>query len=239
MALTTRANPGRVSAARALAAVEDGAFAEEILGTARLSSRDIGLSWFLTFGVLRCRGRVDAALRARLHTPLGGLDPFVRAVLRLGAFEKLHGRAQPHVVVHQAVQVARVIGAGRASGLINAVLRRVEEPAHLTQADALDHPAWLVARWTARYGVEATERWCTSNREPPPLTLAGPALWDGAAALQTDGRTVVRARCGGTEVPDAVTVTGHRGQIDSLPGFAEGRFWIQDAAAIHVADMYF
>jgi len=222
-----RANAGRVAAARALLRVEEGAHLEEALGGLLPDDpRDRTLAWFLAFGVLRRRGHVDGALRARLKQPLPSLDLEVQVVLRLGAFEKLFGRAAEHAVVHQWVEASRALGAGRASGLVNAVLRRVR-PGDLTEAEALDHPAWLVSRWVERYGEGPARAWMESNASPPPLFVVAP----GGLPDELKGEP---ARAHG--VGEGVYRVEADGPVPDLPGFASGRFWVQDLAAVAVAD---
>lgn len=231
-----RANPGRVAAARALVRVDEGQHLEDALGELLPQGPDRALGWFLAFGVMRHRARVDAALRPHLRQPIEVMDAPVRAVLRLGAFEKLHARTRPHAVVHQAVEVTRALSVGRASGLVNAVLRRVTAHDELSRAERLDHPAWLVARWDARYGPEATERWCLANAEPPPLTIV---LRDASVLerLREAGLELSPARAGGRTIDDAWRVEGHTGPVPSLPGFEEGHLWVQDASSVLVADL--
>lgn len=234
-----RANPGRIAAARVLVDVEAGDHAEELLAArAPRQAEDRGLAWHLVLGVLRGRARVDAALRQVVSRPIGELDPPVRAVLRMGAFEALVGGTPRHAVVDQAVEVARVLGAGRASGLVNAALRRVALPNDLSRADALDHPAWLVSRWDARYGEAATTAWCKANGEPPPLVLAVRGTESTfAEQLLEAGVGTSPARAAGEVVPGLLRVEGRVGRVEALPGFAEGAFWVQDAASAWMADL--
>ncbi len=236
-----------MAAARALLAVEqDGVHLEDALASAlppreeaaqplrdpgrvaedgEAAFADRELAWFLAYGVERRRGHVDAALRAHLTRPIGSLEPEVRVALRLGAYEALFARTRPHAVVHQAVELARTLGAGRAHGLVNAVLRRVA-PVDLSRVERLDHPAWLVARWDARYGREATERWCEANSEVPPLFLVGAPGGEPPA----DG---VPATVAGAVLPDVWRVPAQ--DPSRRADFA--RFWVQDAAAVAVADL--
>ncbi len=211
---------------------------EDVLAeqAAALTPEDRRHAWFLALGVLRHRSHVDAALRPGLDRPLGGLDPELRAVLRLGAFELGYGRVGAHAVVHQAVEVARAIGAGRGSGLVNAVLRRVRAPERLSRSERVDHPAWLVARWDDRYGPVATDRWCEANNEPPPLVIIGRDDTIGVD-LAAAGLTVEPVTAGCRAVARAWRVDGHRGSIEEIPGFAEGRWWVQDPSSAAVADL--
>ncbi len=233
------ANRGRVAAARALLAVEDGGHVEEALARlAPADPADRSLAFFLALGVLRRRSHVDAALRPGLKQPLGALDASVRATLRVGAFELLYARTPPHAALHQAVEVARAVGAGRASGLVNAVLRRVRPPEGLSRADALDHPPWLVARWSARYGDAATDSWCARNNTPPALFAVTPDDGEALAARWREaGLNVSPAALHGASLPGVWRVDDHSGVIPDLAGFAEGGFWIQDAASAAVADL--
>lgn len=231
-------SPARLAAARALIQVEEGAHVEDVLARiAPEEPRDRAHAWFLALGVLRHRASVDAALRPLLSRPLGGMDAEVRAVLRLGTFEKLHGRAGDHAVINEAVEVVKTIMGARASGLVNAVLRRVR-PVKLSADDALDHPAWLLARWRSRYGAEATEAWARANNEPAPLTLV--ALGDHqelADALTASDHAVGSVTLGGRALPGVLRLQAPEGPVTALPGFDEGRFWVQDPAAVAVADL--
>jgi 16S rRNA (cytosine967-C5)-methyltransferase len=231
------ANRGRIAAARALTAVDaEGAHIEEALAQVLPKGRDRSLGWFLAMGTLRRRAVVDAALQEKLKEPLPTLQPALRSVLRMSTYEKLFGRSQPHAVVHQAVEVARVIGVGRASGLVNAVIRRVATPETLSRPESLNHPAWLVSRWDARYGEDATSAWCHANVEQPPVTLVIPdETW--VARMAVDGRTLSAVTLHGAPVPDVYRLAGHEGPIPALPGFEEGAFWVQDTAAVSVADL--
>jgi 16S rRNA (cytosine967-C5)-methyltransferase len=231
----TSASAARLAAARALVAVEGGAHLEEALdAVAPAAGSDRDLAWFLGYGVLRRRGQVDAALRAVLSQPLGALDPPVRAALRVGALELLFARTRRHAAVHQAVELVRELGCGRAHGLVNAVLRRLGPlptagPERMSEADELDHPAWLVERWQARYGAEATRRWCRDNVEPPPLFVVakpGCAPQAGWAPVEVDG----------APVPDVYRAPSG-GPIPERPGFREGEWWVQDLASVRVADL--
>jgi 16S rRNA (cytosine967-C5)-methyltransferase len=225
-----------VAAARALIAIEEGAFAEDVLPDLLPDGRDHDLGWFLTLGVQQNRGIVDAALRPHLRQPLGGLDAEVRAVLRLGTFEKLFARTKAHAAVHQNVEVAKAVGARRAKGLVNAVLRRVQLPESPQRVERLNHPAWLIARWDTRYGAAQTDAWCAKNGEHAPLVvvLKDPGL---VSVWKEQGLVLQPGLAGDRSPANCWLVSGHQGLINNLPGYDEGGFWVQDATAVAVADL--
>ena len=176
-------------------------------------ARDRAAAHRLAAATLRRLGTLDAALEPylRREPPLP-----VRHVLRLGAAGLLLLATPAHAAVATSVALARARGLSPFAGLVNAVLRRLAEQgsAALDALDGprLDTPAWLWSSW----GAEARRIAEAHQREAPlDLTLKpGVAPPPGAEALPTGSARLPP----GTRVPD-------------LPGYAEGVFWVQDAAA--------
>jgi 16S rRNA (cytosine967-C5)-methyltransferase len=111
--------------------------------------------------------------------------------------------------------------AARYAGLVNAVLRRVTQSKG-TQADGKvrDTPDWLLARWTKNYGKETAREIAIANSQEPALDLTvkeNPQYW----ADRVHGRVL----------PTGSVRTLAHGAVTLLPGFAEGAWWVQDAAA--------
>jgi 16S rRNA (cytosine967-C5)-methyltransferase len=186
--------PARLAAVRVLAAVERGrtTLAAE-LERARpdlTAGRDRALFFEIVAGTLRWRNELDVLLGQCSRRPLGDLDADVRAIIRLGAYQLRHlDRVPVHAVVHESVELVRLLGHPRAAGFVNAVLRtlwrnrdRLRLPARPAStgdraaalaylAGALSHPEWLVARWLDRHAYEDVERWCRFNNSPPEVTV--------------------------------------------------------------------
>ncbi len=167
--------------------------------------RDRALAGEIAAGTLRWQRACDAIVTAFTTRAASKLDPEVLDILRLSIFQLLHlDRVPASAVVNDGVQLARKAGKQSASGLVNAVLRRVSrERAHLPlparPEDAgdtaaaraylsvsLSHPEWLVDRWLDRYGFEAAEAWARFDNEPVRLTLR-------ANTLRMDREAVRRA----------------------------------------------
>ncbi len=179
-----------------------------------LAPRDRSAGHRIAAAVLRRFGSLDAVLEPFLRR-----EPpeAVRHALRIGAAELLLLNTPPHAAVGSAVAlVPRPF-----AGLVNAVLRRVAEagPAALEVLDAerLDTPAWLWSSWHAAHGTAAVRAIAAAHRTEAPLDLTpapGATPPEGGEALPT----------GTLRFPAGTRVT-------ELPGFAEGAFWVQDAAA--------
>src|SRR5687768_10002572 len=163
-------NP-RAAAVEALIEWERGrTFADEILhrvqAEARFSARDRGFFREVFYGVIRWLSEVDFLI-GRLRD--GAIDDRVRAGLRLGMYQLWHMRVPAHAVVNESVSLA-----GRARGLVNAILRRaLREKKALRAAVAAapesvrwSHPEFLITRWKAAFGTENAAALCQWNNQP-------------------------------------------------------------------------
>jgi len=159
----------RLKAAALLVRVEDGAFASRLLGD--VSAAGVRAR---VLGTLRLLRPLDGAIEAASRRKTVSLDPEVRAVLRLGLYE-IKGLGIPAAVAGDgAVRLIRRMGRPKASGLVNAVMRRA--PGHWDRLiregdDAFrsSHPDWLWRRWTRAFGREAAESAMSEAQHPAPL----------------------------------------------------------------------
>lgn len=178
-------NPARELAVRVLHQVlTSGAFAAPALDTALraagLPPRDSGLATHIVYGTLRHLMSLEAALAPLLQ---GTTHPKTRSVLLAGSFEKLFLGTPAHAVVSEYVNLSRLARLAP-SGLVNAVLRRVERVA---QAPESELPGWLEDTVRQAYG-ERAEAIFADLLEPQPLWLS---LSDaGVASLREEGSAV-------------------------------------------------
>jgi 16S rRNA (cytosine967-C5)-methyltransferase len=190
---------------------------------ARLSGPDRARAQRLALLALRNLSRADAILKRNLRK---GPPPFVMSVLRLATVELLEARQEAHGVVGTAVDLVRLPGRRTEgfAGLVNAVLRKVAAtPATDWQAlPPQQLPGWLRGRLMSAYGKAATLaiEAAQSRGAPVDLTPRDPAAAAGLAA-----------RTGGELLATGSIRLGEPVQVSDLPGFAEGAFWVQDAAA--------
>jgi 16S rRNA (cytosine967-C5)-methyltransferase len=187
---------------------------------AGLSPQDRGFARALAMTTLRRLGVIDRLLAPRLQR-----EPpeRVRMVLRLGVAQLFWLDTPAYAAVDSAVALAGADPGTRGfKALVNAVLRRLgRDGAPPDDAEALA-PPWLYARWRAAFGeAEARALAAVIAEEPATdLTLRDPA--DAPALAEALEATVLP---GGSLRREA------RGRIEEWPGFAEGRWWVQDAAA--------
>ena len=133
--------------------------------------------------------------------------------------------APDHAAVDLAVRAARAEPAAAPyAGLANGVLRNIarERQEILGGSDALDDdtPAWLAARWRANYGEATARAIAMANRDEPTLDLSVKSDPQGWAA-----------RLGGIVLPTGSVRLESHVPVPELPGYGEGEWWVQDAAA--------
>jgi 16S rRNA (cytosine967-C5)-methyltransferase len=223
-----------ISAARRVAfqillTVERGqAHADDLLRgdvVSALSDRDRHLTTALVLGVLRWQILLDEQVRSLLSRPNARLNAEVRIALRLGAFQLLHlDRIPARAAIDESVELARQAGHRFASGMVNAVLRKLaQDPQSYSSEEAViqAHPAWMVERWSRFFGTDVASAICGHNQNPTAMTIRL-ATSEAEAELMQAGITLEP----GTLLSAARTVTG--GDVVSTAAFLEGRVRIQD-----------
>ncbi len=200
---------------------------EEAMNTppfSQLTGSDRAFARNLASTTLRGLGRIDHLLNARLKSPP---PPSALALLRLGAAQILFGLAPAFAAVSTTVDLAdQFPSTQRFKGLINAILRGLDRDGGARLArdlpPTLNAPDWLVARWRAAFGEAEAAALCARIPETPPtdVTLKHPDL-TAAVAAALEGVVLATG---------SVRVT-RRGDVAEWPGYADGDWWVQDAAA--------
>lgn len=191
--------------------------------TAALAPSDRARAQRLATETLRHLHRADACLRPLLQKPPAAAT---KLILRLATVELCQSGGEPHGIVNSAVTLARRNPrATRQARLVNAVLRRIAEdgPARWAQLSAPARlPDWLRGRVQSAYGARTTAAIETAHDRGAPVDLTPK---DGDA-------TALSASVGGQLLPTgSVRLADGSGAISALPGYAEGAWWVQDAAA--------
>lgn len=251
----TQAAPARRAAYTALRAVTSNrADLPDALARCRerlRDARDQALAADIATGALRWMGAIDAVIEAFGRRPVSRLDPEVLDILRLSIYQlEHHDRVPARSVVDDAVELTREAKKSSATGLVNAILRRVDRerdrlprPGRPDAGDTegaldylsitLSHPRWLAARWLARVGFERAETRARFNNAPAPLTLRANRRFLTRVELAQR-----LAACGVATEPTAfapdglVVVAGHP---FGTPPDEIGAFVVQDEASQLVA----
>jgi 16S rRNA (cytosine967-C5)-methyltransferase len=198
-------------------------------GIAALPERDRALMRRLIGTVLRRRGSLGHLLGGLLERGYPADAPRIETILMLGAAQILWLEVPDHAAVDLSVRLAQADRrAARYAGLVNAVLRRVtQNKTPATDKTIRDTPGWLLARWTKTYGKETARAIAVANAQEPALDLT----------VKQDAQFWAE-RLHGRVLPTGSVRTLVHGAVTLLPGFAEGAWWVQDAAAAIPARLF-
>ncbi|MGE0628088.1 MAG: RsmB/NOP family class I SAM-dependent RNA methyltransferase [Hyphomicrobiaceae bacterium] len=190
-----------------------------------LETRDRGLARLIASTVLRRMGELDAVIGSFIDRPLPDDRGLLTPILQSAAAQLLFLDIAPHAVINIAVeQCRRDRGARRFDRLANAVLRRVSERGReIVEAGAgarLNIPDWMWPRWVGAYGEPIAQRIAEASLTEAALDIS--ARTDAAEWAQ---------RLDGTLLPTGSIRLSGGSRIEDLEGFADGAWWVQDAAA--------
>lgn len=237
----------RVTALRVLVSCRtNGAWADAALKAQLsrdgLTGAEAALCSRIVYGVLQNQLLLDHYLTAFCSQKPGHLQMPLLDILRIGAYQILFlDKIPDSAAVNTSVELAKIFKRGQASGLVNAVLRKVSKnkenlPA-IPDRDPekylsikYSHPKWLVKRLLAILGREEAEQFLAANNGVAPLTVQINPLktsqQDLTAELEESGVTV-KAH---SWIPGCLELA-NTGDLTALPAFREGKFLVQDPAA--------
>lgn len=208
----------------------DGAGAHPGLKT--LSDRDRALMRRLVATILRRLGSLGHVLSRLLDRGVPTDAPRAQSALLIGAAQILWMDVPDHAAVDLSVRLVQSDRrAAKYAGLVNAVLRRCAREGQPlideVKSQMLDLPPWLVARWIAAYGEDATRAMAAALSFEPALDLTVKSDPDGWAT-----------RLHGESLATGSVRTLLHGPVTMLPGFSDGQWWVQDAAAAMPARLF-
>jgi 16S rRNA (cytosine967-C5)-methyltransferase len=201
-------------------------------GLKGLSDRDRALMRRLVATILRRLGTLGHVLSRLLDRGVPTDAPRAQSALLIGAAQILWMDVPDHAAVDLSVRLVQSDRrAAKYAGLVNAVLRRCAREGQPlideVKSQALDVPQWLMARWIANYGDAVARDIAVAIGRDPSLDItvkSDPEHW--------------ATRLHGEELPTGSVRTLLQGSVTMLPGFSEGNWWVQDAAAALPARLF-
>ena len=189
-----------------------------------LAPRDRAFSYNLVATTLRRLGQIDDLIDSCLETPLPDKARAARTILRLGAAQLLFMNVSAYAAVDTSVGLAQTRRQGAYKKLINAILRRLgREGAEMISAQDAQRrntPDWLWEVWSKAYGEDLTRRITNAHLSQPPLDITVKSNPEAEAA-----------KLGGMLLPTGSIRLKDNPGVESLPGYNQGDWWVQDTAA--------
>jgi len=243
----TKTPSAREIAVTALARARRGARPDEALegfaDRGELSRRDFALASRIVMGVVQNMYLLDFYISAYSTMKPEKMEPRLLDIIRAGAYQIVFlDRVPSRAAVNESVELAKKSGFARASGLVNAVLRRLSEavpdklPAVAGEGTAghlsvkYSHPLWLTEEFISELGYEGAENLMRLNNEPAPLTAQVNTLKTSASELISSLRDEGVEASPHPWLADCIEIQTS-GSPAGLASFKNGKFFIQDAAA--------
>ena len=207
-----------------------------------LDRADAALCSRIVYGVMQHQMLLDFYIGAYCSQKPDHLQPPLLEILRIGAYQILYlDKIPDSAAVNTSVELAKLSKRGQASGLVNAVLRKLSQNKEtlpsIPDRDEVQrlsiqysYPKWLTKRMVKLLGREEAERFLASNNQIAPLTIQVNPLKTTTETLMAELRQAgvdVRPH---VWVPDCLELSG-TGDLTALPAFQEGKFLVQDPAA--------
>ena len=201
-------------------------------GLKSLADRDRALMRRLVATILRRLGTLGHLLSRLLDRGIPTDAPRAQSALLIGAAQILWMDVPDHAAVDLSVRLVQSDRrAAKYAGLVNAVLRRCAREGQPlideVKAQTLDIPPWLLARWIAAYGESTAREMATAIGHEPSLDIT----------VKSDAQHWA-TRLHGETLPTGTVRTLLQGSVTMLPGFSEGQWWVQDAAAALPARLF-
>ncbi|MGB2234532.1 MAG: transcription antitermination factor NusB, partial [Candidatus Puniceispirillum sp.] len=196
----------------------------------RLDDRDRRFVRLLATTCLRRRGQIEKVIATMMARRPFGAQASANLILLMGAVQLLILKTGAHAAVDSTVELMRQSGFERLCGMANAVMRRLtrEGDARFETTTAIDNlPDWLLQSWNAHWGHDATSKLADMAMNPPPLDISAKA----------DPKNMAD-KLEGTLIDDYTIRRAFDGDPSRLAGFADGEWWVQDAAAALPARLF-
>ena len=190
----------------------------------QMEPRDRAFVRLLVATTLRRLGQIDALVRSYLKRPLPKKAQAVRDILRIGVAQIVLLETPTHAVVDTSVRLCGKTRNPGQKGLVNAVLRKISldgnEKFYSLDSALLNTPKWLWNNWQKTYGEKLCRAIAKAHLQLPPLNLtvkSDPGRW--AKILNAE------------LLPTGSLSFKPNGKVESLPGYDDGNWWVQDTAA--------
>ena len=217
---------------------------DRVLTSVEISPLDRGLVCELVYGVVRRQRTLDALIDSLGKKKARQQPPNLRIILQLGLYQLRYvDRIPASAAVNTSVELAKANQLNQLAGVVNGILRayirKADQQEVLLPANDIieklgnlySFPDWIIATWLEQLSIEETEQLAAWFNQPPKIDLRVNILQTTVAkvanALSAAGISVSPV----DHLPQALRLSASAGAIETLPGYREGWWVVQDSSA--------
>ena len=204
-----------------------------------MEANDRALATQLVFGTLHHYFELQAIANGLLSRPLKKDDKDVLLCLMLGIYQLHYTRIPDHAAIHETVALCDDLNKSWGKSILNAILRRIQRSPdmiatfNMTNPSRYNLPNWLYDQLTSDWGDEAHD-WLPLMHKKAPLTLRVNSMKTNRDDYLAQLKSHEVESFALAHAPDAINLTSAT-DITALPGYSDGLFSVQDAAAQNAA----
>jgi len=195
----------------------------------KLDKRDKSFVYLLINSSMR---RHKQAQRIYTKYAKQGIDPrnrYLNSILLIATVQLIWLEIAPYAVINEAVYQAKLFISEKQSRLVNAILRKISqnkrEFSHIISNEASNLPEWLFNSWKSLYGKKNVDEIVKLAMDPPPLDIVM------STKITKKEKEIIKSDLNGVEIFPNVLRCPFNGNVEDLPRFKDGIWWIQDAAS--------
>ena len=195
----------------------------------KLDKRDKSFVYLLINSSMR---RHKQAQRIYTKYAKQGIDPrnrYLNSILLIATVQLIWLKIAPYAVINEAVYQAKLFISEKQSRLVNAILRKIiqnkKEFFHIISNEASNLPEWLFNSWKSLYGKKNVDEIVKLAMDPPPLDIVI------STKITKKEKEIIKSDLNGVEIFPNVLRCPFNGNVEDLPRFKDGIWWIQDAAS--------
>ncbi len=195
----------------------------------KLDKRDKSFVYLLINSSMR---RHKQAQRIYTKYAKEGIDPrnrYLNSILLIATVQLIWLEIAPYAVINEAVYQAKLFISEKQSRLVNAILRKIsqnkKEFSHIISNEASNLPEWLFNSWKSLYGKKNVDEIVKLAMDPPPLDIVI------STKITNKEKEIIKSELNGVEIFPNVLRCPFNGNVEDLPRFKDGIWWIQDAAS--------
>ena len=195
----------------------------------KLDKRDKSFVYLLINSSMR---RHKQAQRIYTKYAKQGIDPrnsYLNSILLIATVLLIWLEIAPYAVINEAVYQAKLFISEKQSRLVNAILRKIsqnkKEFSHIISNEASNLPEWLFNSWKSLYGKKNVDEIVKLAMDPPPLDIVI------STKITKKEKEIIKSELNGVEIFPNVLRCPFNGNVEDLPRFKDGIWWIQDAAS--------